>query len=258
MGKSKIKYYAVRKGFIPGIYFSWEDCLKQTKNFSGAQFKSFTSILEAEEYINSDNNIEMNKNEEKGTCAYISGCFSSSLKTYGYAGLIFHEGQKYVVKGNGNEPNLVKIGSVGSQILASKETIKKAINLEIRNIDIYYDFDGIKNWANGDWSRNSKETEDYYNFIREIEPLININFIKNKKAPTPEKNEVVNLAKKEAHNSSKIEKSKKIEKYENIAEKKKNSIIEKKHIKKRIFRRNNFKQFELQKLPDYIRKIVED
>ena len=66
------------------------------------------------------------------------------------------------------------------------------------------------------------------------------------------------MAKKEAHNSSKIEKSKKIEKDENIAEKKKNSIIEKKHIKKRIFRRNNFKQFELQKLPDYIRKIFED
>lgn len=103
MGKSKNKYYAVRKGFIPGIYFSWEDCLKQTKNFSGAQFKSFTNILEAEEYINADNKIKTNLNEEKETCAYISGCFIISSKTYGYAGLIFHEGKKYVVKGNGNE-----------------------------------------------------------------------------------------------------------------------------------------------------------
>ena len=252
MGKRKIKYYAVRKGFTPGIYLSWEECKKQINNFSGAEFKGFNDILEAEKYINMNNNTEKQQSE---TYAYISGSFNNSGKKYGYAGLIFHEGEKYIVKGNGNDPNLIKIGSVGSQILASRETIKKAIDLEIRKIDIYYDYDGVKKWANGDWSRNLKETEDYYNFIQEIDPIIDINFIKNKNQLIPEKNEVVNLAKKEANCI--IEKSNKNHNDKNILESKNININQKKFIKKRILRNRNFKQFELKKLPDYIREIFE-
>ena len=256
MGKKKIKYYAVRKGFTPGIYYSWEECQKQINKFSGADFKSFNNILEAEKYINMNNNTEEKLNEFKETHAYISGCFNNSSKRYGYAGIIFHEGEKYIIKGNGNAPELIKLGSVGSQILASKETIKKAINLEIRNIVIYYDYDGVKKWANGDWSRNLKETEDYYNFIKEIEPIIDINFIKNKKISSPEKNEVVNLAKKEAH--CLIEKTNKNNKDENNVEIKNINTTSKKHIKKRIRRNRNFKQFELKKLPEYIKSIFEE
>ena len=51
MGKKNIKYYAVRKGITPGIYFSWDDCKKQINKFSGAEFKSFNNISDAEEYI---------------------------------------------------------------------------------------------------------------------------------------------------------------------------------------------------------------
>ena len=257
MGKSKIKYYAVRKGFIPGIYYSWTECQKQVNKFSGAEFKSFKSLLEAEEYIKRYNYTKEQENEKKGTHAYISGCFNNSSKRYGYAGLIFHEGNKYIIKGNGNDSNLIMMGAVGSQILASKETIKKAIDLEIKNIDIYYDYDGVKKWANGEWKRNLKETRDYYCFIQEIKPIMNINFIKNKEISIPEKNEVVNLAREEAHCI--IEKPKNDDNDdENIVEKKSNNIKSKKHIKKRRLRNSHFKQFELKKLPDYIRTIFDD
>ena len=143
------------------------------------------------------------------------------------------------------------------QILASKETIKKAIELEIRNIDIYYDYDGVKKWANGEWNRNLKETEDYYNFIQEIEPIININFVKNKKLLSiPERNEVVDLAKKEAH--CKIEKMNKNNSDRNIDEIKNINKASKKLNKKKLRRKRNFQQFELKKLPDYIRTIFEE
>ncbi len=50
MGKSKIKYYAVRKGVVPGIYYSWDECKKQINNFSCAEYKSFKSLSEAEQF----------------------------------------------------------------------------------------------------------------------------------------------------------------------------------------------------------------
>ena len=36
-----MKYYAVRKGRNPGIYTSWDLCLKEVKGYKGAIYKSF-------------------------------------------------------------------------------------------------------------------------------------------------------------------------------------------------------------------------
>ena len=53
MGKEIKKFYAVKKGLKPGIYFSWNECKAQTHKFKGAIFKSFPTLKEAEDYLNS-------------------------------------------------------------------------------------------------------------------------------------------------------------------------------------------------------------
>ena len=49
---------------------------------------------------------------------------------------------------------------ITGEIYACKETVKKAIELGIKNIDIFYDFAGIEKWAIGEWKRNKKGTKD--------------------------------------------------------------------------------------------------
>lgn len=49
-----VKYYAVRKGIKPGIYKDWNTCKAMVTGFSGAQYKSFTTLQEAEAYIKED------------------------------------------------------------------------------------------------------------------------------------------------------------------------------------------------------------
>lgn len=44
-------FYAVAKGFVPGIYFTWDDCNKQVRGFSGAKYKKFTTLQEAEVFM---------------------------------------------------------------------------------------------------------------------------------------------------------------------------------------------------------------
>ena len=56
-----MKYYAVRKGRIPGIYHSWDECRAQVDKFSGAEFKSFHSEKEAELYLN---NVDLNSTNQ--------------------------------------------------------------------------------------------------------------------------------------------------------------------------------------------------
>ncbi|KAK0387978.1 hypothetical protein NLU13_4222 [Sarocladium strictum] len=44
------KYYAVKAGFVPGVYTNYADCQRQTAGFKGAIFRSFTSREDAEAF----------------------------------------------------------------------------------------------------------------------------------------------------------------------------------------------------------------
>jgi ribonuclease HI len=54
---AQLKFYAVRIGKTPGIYHSWPDCLEQVKGFPKAVFKSFTSLTEAESFLNNAESV---------------------------------------------------------------------------------------------------------------------------------------------------------------------------------------------------------
>ncbi|WPH04322.1 hypothetical protein R9X50_00721100 [Acrodontium crateriforme] len=47
------KFYAVRAGFRPGIYHSWDECQTNIKGFPKAIFKSFTTLSEAQDFLQS-------------------------------------------------------------------------------------------------------------------------------------------------------------------------------------------------------------
>ena len=52
------KFYAVRKGFNPGIYQTWAECQEQTRGFKGQEFMSFESLDEAKAYMNGKNVVK--------------------------------------------------------------------------------------------------------------------------------------------------------------------------------------------------------
>jgi hypothetical protein len=45
------KYYAIRRGYQVGIFDNWPECERQVSRFSRAEFKSFKSWEEAEQYM---------------------------------------------------------------------------------------------------------------------------------------------------------------------------------------------------------------
>jgi ribonuclease HI len=46
------KYYSVVKGYIPGIYTTWDEAKVQIHEYPGAVYKSFKTEAEAKEYMN--------------------------------------------------------------------------------------------------------------------------------------------------------------------------------------------------------------
>lgn len=53
MAKSK-KYYVVWEGHETGVFDNWQDCQRMIKNFSGARYKSFKTLAEADDAYGSD------------------------------------------------------------------------------------------------------------------------------------------------------------------------------------------------------------
>jgi ribonuclease HI len=61
---AKIKFYVVWKGIKPGIYNTWQECSAQINGFTGALYKSFPSIEEAERALNHNPYQHIGKSEK--------------------------------------------------------------------------------------------------------------------------------------------------------------------------------------------------
>ena len=48
------KFYAVRVGKVPGIYHTWAECLDNVRGHPKAMFKSFTTISDAQQFVDGD------------------------------------------------------------------------------------------------------------------------------------------------------------------------------------------------------------
>ena len=77
MAKKK-NYYAVKNGRKPGIYTTWADCQQEIIGFSGAVFKGFETLEEAQEYMknagaNGKRVIPKKVVEEKSTSTGVFG-----------------------------------------------------------------------------------------------------------------------------------------------------------------------------------------
>jgi ribonuclease HI len=74
----KKNYYAVKNGRKPGIYTTWADCQQKIIGFSGAVFKGFETLEEAQEYMknagaNGKRVIPKKVVEEKSTSTGVFG-----------------------------------------------------------------------------------------------------------------------------------------------------------------------------------------
>ena len=167
------KYYAVRKGRNTGIYRTWDECKSQVFQYAGAEYKSFTTEQEALEYIGRLKNNDV----QSESYAYVDGSFNIATGVYGYGGFLMHDGVRYELSGNGSDKEMASMRNVAGEILGSMAAVKKAIELGLKDISIFYDYAGIKAWAVGEWKRNKKGTIEYYNYITSVRDSINIRFV---------------------------------------------------------------------------------
>lgn len=86
------KYYAVRRGRVPGIYYTWKDAQQQIDNFPGARFKSFYSYEQASQYVQTkDKWITVSDTSYADVLIYTDGGCRHLAKLGAYAFLIINQ-----------------------------------------------------------------------------------------------------------------------------------------------------------------------
>lgn len=200
------KYYAVAKGKTPGIYLTWNDCKAQVDGFSGAVYKSFLTLQEAELFIENVNGVNVNKSFEQmelsnlektdvknddlafGTedavstkdylVAYVDGSYDHSQLRYAYGCVLVLPDEEITLNGSDDHEDYVSMRNVAGEIMGSQQAILWAIENGYRKITIYYDYEGIEKWANGIWKANKVGTQRYKAFVAEKRQEIEIAFQK--------------------------------------------------------------------------------
>ena len=190
-----MKYYAVKKGRNPGIYQSWDSCLKEVKGYSGAIYKSFKSLEEAKAFLNDeDKNIEIGENS---VIAYVDGSYNQKAKVYG-SGVVYitENDQLELMKSYDDAYHIHR--NVAGEVKASEIAIEKAIEDKKEHIIIYHDYQGIESWASGAWKTNNDLTKSYKKFIDQAKKSIKISFVKVKGHSNDKLNDRADLLAKKA------------------------------------------------------------
>ena len=202
------KFYAVKKGKKTGIFSTWDECKEQVTGFKGAVYKSFKTLSEAEAFLEKNEEKIENIEEVDGVYAYIDGSFDRVSGIYGSGVVIVDGDEKYEYKHAGNREDYAQLHNVAGELEAAKFVMWYAVDKKIKEITLFYDYQGIEAWAVGDWKANLPYTQDYVKFYNKVKSAVKVNFVKVKAHTGIELNEVVDKLAKEAIEQFKKENTK--------------------------------------------------
>lgn len=196
---AKKKYYAVKNGLKIGIYETWAECELQIKGFSGAQYKGFTNLAEAEKYMLGEESEEVGvgdsaelineqveevlRNLSEGeVVAFVDGSYSSIEEKSGFGVIIIDDKgiitPLYKAFTKQLSADFLELRNVAAELEGVKEAVKWAIAYKKTKIKIYYDYEGIGKWTDGSWKAKKEITSQYVNFIKEKQEFIVMEFCK--------------------------------------------------------------------------------
>ena len=183
------KYYAVLAGNKPGVYTTWAEAQAQVSGFSGAKFKSFHTLEEAQEYVNgSKDPFATSATPQTQTTVsnaelvvYTDGSYNPATDVVG-SSVVIRSGSKtvdnlHLVRTISNK-HVDDTRNVGGELIGATTAIDYAIAKNFKSIEIFFDYQGVGSWANKEWRRKTELAKKYLNGIEARRGQIDITFTK--------------------------------------------------------------------------------
>lgn len=110
---------------------------------------------------------------------------------------MFHNGEEIHISDASDDKEMASMRNVAGEIYGSMAAMKYAVEHNIKNLSIYYDYMGIAKWCTGEWKTNKPGTIAYKKYYDKIKRKVNITFYKVKGHSGDKYNNLVDkLAKK--------------------------------------------------------------
>lgn len=197
------KYYAVRTGRKTGVFMTWAECQKQVTGFSGAEFKSFSTMEEAQAFAGvsaegiPDTLSRVEKPALDQVIAYVDGSYRSDTGEFSYGMVILKDGEEHTFCKKMTDKELALMHNVAGEIKGSEAAMQYAVDHNIPEITIYHDYEGIAKWCTGAWKATKPGTIAYQAFYREAMKKVKVHFVKVKGHSNDKYNDMADqLAKK--------------------------------------------------------------
>lgn len=210
MAKNKPKdLYIVKKGRVPGIYYSWQDCEAQTKGFPDAEFKGFYKDEDEamEAFMNSETATMFFEYEatENEVMAFTDGSALEGDPAYGV--MIGHftresEAAKKTIAKATVEADVVLMGRISKELAGTSEEYDRALNGRnatvelhaaaasfaycikhgIKELTLVYDLDAVGKLCLNPFYGDKKDTDPTYKafkkYYHDIKSQLKVNFVR--------------------------------------------------------------------------------
>ena len=169
------KYYAVKVGHETGIFTTWDACKAQVQGYSGAVYKSFPTLEEAQSYL-SGGEVSLKTASSSAQAAalfdssslaademaaYVDGSFLLDERRYAFGAVIFYNGKEYRFSGSDNDTALADMRNVAGEIMGAERAFSFALEQGAKVLHVYHDYEGIAKWCTGDWQAKKPGTQAY-------------------------------------------------------------------------------------------------
>lgn len=164
------KFYAVRKGRVPGIYSTWDECKAQVHGFAGAAYKKFEDLELAKAFMDVQEK-EKPKDLSEGLHIYIDGSYQNSTGDFSYGLVGAMDGEEFEEYQRFSNEEYAKHRNVSGELFGAMRALEIAQEKNVNSLDLYYDYAGIEKWATGEWKTNTALTAKYQAFFKAIQGI---------------------------------------------------------------------------------------
>lgn len=190
-----MKYYAVAAGRQTGIYTTWDAAKEQVLGFPGAKFQSFSTEADAQSFL-AEGGVEEAPYVSKQPVApatadglsktaeltiYSDGSFNPATSRVG-SSVVIRSGLKtvkdlHLVKTISNK-GVDETRNVGGELVGAMTGIDYAIAKGFKSVEIFYDYQGVGSWADGQWRAKTELAQRYSAAVAARRDKIDIKFTK--------------------------------------------------------------------------------
>lgn len=182
MGKEK-KYYAVARGRKPGVYTTWfgpDGAEVQVRGFSSPLYRGFTSLDEAEQWLNQGgspeqlvprpNNDSAPSSPADAVIIYTDGGCSDNPGPGGYGAVLLYEGKRKEISGGFRRTTNNRMELMACIVALRSLENKSTVSL---HSDSQYVVNGInkgwaRRWRANNWQRNKTEAAENIDLWQEL------------------------------------------------------------------------------------------